>query len=248
MSEQGDDPLNREFDALNALSGDYDDGLFDTAMRHFMMRSLTPFLRPGKALEMGCFNGAFSVELADVFADLTVIDAVDGFLENVRRRLGSRARTFCTMFETYQTDDRYDSIFIVHVLEHLLDPVAVLEKAKSLLAPGGRIFLIVPNGAAASRRIAVKMGVLPTLGTLSEADIKHGHRRIYFFDTLINEARQADLQIVDTGGIFFKPLANFQFDSLMGGPLIGDEFMEGCYALGKEEPSFCASIYAVCEA
>ena len=55
------------------------------------------------------------------------------------------------------------------------------------------------------------------------------------------------LAIADTGGIFFKPLANFQFDALMGGPLIGEAFMEGCYQLGKEHPTFCASIYLVAE-
>ncbi len=146
-----------------------------------MMRRLAPFPRPGKALEMGCFNGAFSVQLAAKFDDLTVIDAVDAFLDTVRQRLGDRARTICTLFEDFETTTRYDSIFIVHVLEHLIDPVAVLRKARSLLAPNGRVFLVVPNGSAASRRIAVKLGVLPTLDALSAADIKHGHRRVYFF-------------------------------------------------------------------
>ncbi len=28
-----DDPLNREFEALNSLASDYDDGPFDNAMR-----------------------------------------------------------------------------------------------------------------------------------------------------------------------------------------------------------------------
>ena len=212
------------------------------------MRTLKPHLRPGKALEMGCFNGAFSVHLAAAFDDLTIVDAVDVFLDNVRRRLGDRARTVQALFEDYDTPDRFDSIFIVHVLEHLIDPVAVLRKAKSLLAADGRIFLIVPNGAAASRRIAVKMGLLPTLDGLSEADVKHGHRRVYFFDTLVDHARQAHLRIAETGGIFFKPLANFQFDELMGGPLISEEFMEGCYQLGKEQPELSASIFAVCDA
>lgn len=239
--------LKEEFDELNRLADDYDDGPFDNAMRDYMMRSLKPHLRPGKALEMGCFNGAFSVCLAETFDDLTVVDAVDSFLDNVRRRLGGRARTVCSLFEEFDTAERFDSIFIVHVLEHLRDPVAVLRKAKSLLAPGGRLFLVVPNGAAASRRIAVKMGILPTLGALSEADRKHGHRRIYFLDTLVDNARQAGLDVTETGGIFFKPLANFQFDELMGGELVGDRFLEGCYQLGKEEPGMCASIFAVCQ-
>ncbi|NKB56771.1 MAG: methyltransferase domain-containing protein [Alphaproteobacteria bacterium] len=240
--------MQDEFDELNRLAEDYDDGPFDNAMRGYMMRALKPHLRPGKALEMGCFNGAFSVCLAEEYDDLTVVDAVDGFLENVRLKLGDRARTVCSLFEDFETAERFDAIFIVHVLEHLLDPVAVLRKAKSLLAPEGRVFLVVPNGAAASRRIAVKMGVLPTLDALSEADMKHGHRRIYFFDTLVNESRRAGFRISETGGIFFKPLANFQFDGLMGGPLISDSFMEGCFELGKEEPGLSASIFAVCEA
>lgn len=240
--------LQAEFDELNRLAEDYDDGPFDNVMREYMMRSLKPHLRPGKALEMGCFNGAFSVCLAERFDDLTVVDAVDSFLDNVRRRLGDRARTVCSLFEAFETADRYDSIFLVHVLEHLQDPVAILRKAKSLLAPGGRLFLVVPNGAAASRRIAVKMGILPTLGSLSDADRKHGHRRIYFLDTLVHDARQVGLDIAETGGIFFKPLANFQFDGLMGGDFVGESFLEGCYQLGKEEPGMCASIFAVCQA
>ena len=51
--------------------------------------------------------------------------------------------------------------------------------------------------------------------------------------------------IEQTGGIFFKPLANFQLNALIGGPLIGDAFLEGCYELGKERPDGCASIYTV---
>ncbi len=240
--------IRGEFDELNRLAEDYDDGPFDKAMRDYMMRSLKPYLRQGKALEMGCFNGAFSVCLAREFDNLTVVDAVDQFLDNVRQKLGDKARTVCSLFEEFETEERFDSIFVVHVLEHLMDPVAVLRKAKTLLAPNGRLFLVVPNGAAASRRIAVKMGVLPTLDALSEADTKHGHRRVYFFDTLVKDAREAGLSISETGGIFFKPLANFQLDALMDGPLINDQFMDGCYQLGKEEPGFSASIFAVCEA
>ena len=39
--------LQEEFDELNRLAEDYDDGPFDNAMRDYMMRSLKPHLRPG---------------------------------------------------------------------------------------------------------------------------------------------------------------------------------------------------------
>ena len=72
-----------------------------------------------------------------------------------------------------------------------------------------------------------------------------GHRRVYRLDMLCRDVHEAGLEIRQTGGIFFKPLANFQFNSLMGGPLIGEAFMEGCYLLGREESSACSSIYVV---
>ncbi len=40
---------------------------------------------------------------------------------------------------------RYDCIILHHVLEHFLDPVAALASVKSLLAPGGGVYIAVPN-------------------------------------------------------------------------------------------------------
>ena len=47
--------------------------------------------------------------------------------------------------------------------------------------------------------------------------------------------------------MFFKPLANYQFDKLMGGDVIPDAYLEGCYRLGMQYPDLCASIWLVCE-
>jgi 2-polyprenyl-3-methyl-5-hydroxy-6-metoxy-1,4-benzoquinol methylase len=233
---------------LQEIAGQYDESPFDTAMRGYMMRSLASWLRPGRALQVGCFHGDFTVELAKTYRDLSVVDATREFLDRTRQRVGGAVKCHLGLFEDYHSAERYDAVFLVHILEHVTEPVAFLGKARELLAPGGRVYVIVPNGAAASRRIAVKMGVLPTLGALSEADRKHGHRRIYFLDTLQNDATRAAMRIAASGGIFFKPLANFQFDGLMGGKYIGDAFMEGCYRLGAEHPDMCASIYVVGEA
>lgn len=238
--------LANEFEQLNKLATDYDDGPFDRAMRHYMLRSLEPFLPPGKALEMGCMFGQFTALLAGRYADLTVVEAAGEFIEVTRRRVGDRARYHQALFEEFEPADRYDAIFLMHILEHLVDPVAVIRRAGEWLSPSGRLLLVVPNANAASRQIAVKMGVLPHRAALSAADVKHGHRRMYFFDTLQRDVLDAGLKVVHSGGVLFKPLANFQFDALMNGPLISPEFMEGCYQLGKEYPDLCASIFVVC--
>jgi 2-polyprenyl-3-methyl-5-hydroxy-6-metoxy-1,4-benzoquinol methylase len=248
MTDSLDQVKQQEKRALGDIAKTYDDFAFDTLLRGYMMRSIEPFLRPGKWLELGCFHGDFTALLAPRTADLTVVDGSAEFLAFTRQRVGDGPRYLEGLFEDVALGAEFDSVFLMHCLEHLMDPVAVLTRAKSFLAPRGRAFLVVPNGMAPSRQIAVKMGLLPHNTALTPADIKHGHRRTYTFDTLEEHARGAGMRIVHRGGIFFKPLANFQFDKLIGGDVLSDGYMEGCYQLGFEYPQLCASIFLVCEA
>jgi 2-polyprenyl-3-methyl-5-hydroxy-6-metoxy-1,4-benzoquinol methylase len=55
--------------------------------------------------------------------------------------------------ETYETDRRFDVIFMLNLIEHVADPVAVLEKMQGLLAPGGIIFLKTPNHDSLDARL-----------------------------------------------------------------------------------------------
>jgi len=212
-----------------------------------MMRSLSPHFRDGACLQVGCAHGDQTSLLADRFGDLTVVEPARAFLELAAARTPVRVRFVESLIEDYQPDRPFDTILFSHVIEHVADPVGCLARLGEMLAPHGRLLVVAPNAEAASRRIAVKMGVLEQLESLSQADIAAGHRRVYRLDTLTGDARRAGLRVIDTGGIFFKPLANFQFDALIGGPLIGEAFLEGCYELGKEHPTFCASIYIVTE-
>jgi len=239
---------NAEVRRLDSVVGSYGEACspFDTAMRGYMMRTFEPWLRPGKCLQVGCAHGDQTSLLLERFDDVTVVEAARAFIESTAAVAG-RARFVESLIEDFETPDRFDTILFSHVLEHVADPVLVLAKLRALLTPSGRLFVIVPNAEAPSRRIAVKMGVLAHLEDLSEADIAAGHRRVYRLDTLGRDVRRAGLVARDSGGVFFKPLANFQFDALMGGELVSEAFMEGCYLLGKEEPAACASIYVIAE-
>jgi hypothetical protein len=82
---------------------------------------------------------------------------------------------------------------------------------------------------------------------VTDAERAHGHRRTYTLETLEADALASGLSVVDRGGVFFKALANYQFDRLMGGDVITPAYLDGCYELGKTYPDLCASIYLVCE-
>lgn len=211
------------------------------------MQTLSPWFRGGKALELGCHEGEMTKLLAEHFDDITVIEAAGDLIETARARLPATVRFVHATIEEAEIDGQlYEAIFLIHTLEHLDDRVAALNRIRGWLSTTGRLYVVVPNADAASRQIAVKMGLIDTHTSVTAGEQAHGHRCTYRFDTLEHELRQAGLNIEARGGIFFKPFANFQFDRMMESGIIDQAYLDGCYALGMQHPDLAASIYAVC--
>ncbi len=77
--------------------------------------------------------------------------------------------------------DRFDSVVMINVLEHIEDDVGVLTAIRGLLAPGGRIVLYVP-----------------ALNALyGQWDRKVGHYRRYSKWRFRELARETSLEVVD---------------------------------------------------
>jgi 2-polyprenyl-3-methyl-5-hydroxy-6-metoxy-1,4-benzoquinol methylase len=138
---------------------------FDYLMHRYMLRSFMPYIRGGSALEMGSYQGDFTALLAEHFDDLTVVEAASNLIEKTKARVsvtkgGGRVAFYHGTFETVELNRNFDSIFLMHTLEHLDDPVGVLRRVNSWLSDSGALFLVVPNADAASRQIAVKMGLI----------------------------------------------------------------------------------------
>lgn len=222
---------------------------FDYDVLHpYMLRSFEPFLREGSMLELGCFKGEFTKRLAAKFDDLTCVEASDEALVEARAKLGSAVTFIHGRFEDVVLPRRYDNIVLTHVLEHLDDPVGLLRRVnEDWLAEGGRFFLVCPNANAPSRQIAVKMGLISHNAAVTPAEAEHGHRCTYSLDTLERDASQAGLRVLHRSGIFFKALANFQWDKLLKTDIVSPEYIEGCYMLGQQYPDLCASIFLLCE-
>jgi 2-polyprenyl-3-methyl-5-hydroxy-6-metoxy-1,4-benzoquinol methylase len=223
---------------------------FDIDVMHpYMLRSFAPFFRAGKVLELGSHKGDFTSRLLEVFKDVTCVEASGQAIAEAKARLDSHPIRFVhARFEEASLPGRYDSIVMTHVLEHLDDPVTVLRRVnEEWLAPGGRFLLACPNANAPSRQIAVKMGLISHNSAVTPAEAEHGHRCTYALDTLERDAKRAGLTVLHRSGIFFKALANFQWDKLLRTDIITPQYLEGCFALGQQYPDLCSSIYLVCE-
>ncbi len=222
---------------------------FDLDVMHpFMLRSFEPYFRPGTVLELGSFRGDFTKRLAGRFSDITCVDASAEAIAAAQGALEQRVHFVQGTFETVALERRFDNVILTHVLEHLDDPVRVLSRVnREWLSESGRLFLVCPNAHAPSRQIAVRMGLITDNAAVTPAEREHGHRITYSLDTLERDARAAGLNVVRRSGIFFKALANFQWDRLLGTDIISPEYLEGCYQLGEVYPDLCASIFLLCE-
>ena len=222
---------------------------FDLDVMHpFMLRSFEPFFNAGSILELGSFRGDFTKRLAARFTDITCVEASGEAVAASRAALGDTIRFVEGTFETVSLGRMFDNIVLTHVLEHLDDPVGVLTRVnREWLSESGRLFLVCPNANAASRQIAVRMGLITHNAAVTPAEQEHGHRITYSLDTLERDARAAGLDVVHRSGIFFKALANFQWDRLLATDIISPEYLEGCYQLGHVYPDLCSSIFLLCE-
>ncbi len=240
---------NRELDdGSNASNEKYAYGFDFDVMHPYMIRTFEPFFRPGSLLELGSYQGKFTRRFLQYFDDVTCIEASNEAMTEARRNLGDQVQYVNALFEEVALPHRYDNIVMTHVLEHLDDPVKVLKRINyEWLAEGGRFFLVCPNANAPSRQIAVKMGLISHNAAVTPAEAEHGHRITYSLDTLERDVVAAGLKVTYRSGIFFKALANFQWDRLLQTDIVSGEYLEGCYQLGQQYPDLCASIFLLCE-
>ncbi len=238
---------------------DYNTELKDTAdhkyaynfdfdvMHRFMVDAFTPFFNKGNCLELGSFKGDFTRRLTPVFDDITCVEASDEAIAIAQKEF-PKVKFVNALFEEATLPEKYDNIILTHVLEHLDSPVSVMKRINDeWLSDKGRFFLVCPNANAPSRQIAVKMGLITHNDAITPAEAAHGHRITYTLDTLERDARAAGLKVVHRSGIFFKALANFQWDRLLNTDIISEEYLQGCFQLGQIYPDLCSSIFLMCE-
>lgn len=225
-----------------AYSFDFD------VMHYYMIESFKHHFIKGNCLELGSFKGDFTKRLIPYFDDITCVEASDEAITIAKQNLNHNITYFNSLFEDAQLPKKYDNIILTHVLEHIDDPIKLLSRIKNeWLSEEGKLFLVCPNANAPSRQIATKMGLITHNSAITPSEAEHGHRITYTLDTLERDAKTGGLNVIYRSGIFFKALANFQWDQLLNTNIISKEYLDGCFQLGQHYPDLCSSIMLVCK-
>lgn len=228
---------------LNNLSEWYRSEGFYSRLVHYGYISIKPYFKKGSCLELGCADGSMTRKIINDFEKVVAVDGSSKYCDIIKKIINiNHFKVICSLFEEFQPEGLYDTIIMAHVLEHLEDPILILKRVKNWLNEDGVLIIIVPCADSIHRQVAVKMGLLKRVNELNDYDIKLGHRRVYTWDTLLDDIKKADLKIEHMGGIFFKPLTNKQIEEWFN-----EKIMDGFFELGKEFPKISSEIYAICK-
>lgn len=137
----------------------------------------------GHLLELGCGSGQILKRMQQMGWQVEGVDFDSSAVENARSK-GLKVH-FGTLEAQNYPDNKFDVIFMSHLLEHIHDPLRLLKDGYRILKPGGQLILVTPNNESlghkffkeAWRGLEVPRHLyLFTLKTLQELSRKAGFK------------------------------------------------------------------------
>lgn len=223
-----------------AKVGGYTEEILDEKIHGRIFEIFSGHMREGATLEVGPAEGLMTGRISEMSQTLTLLEPTPSMADSLEKRF-PKANVVRNLMEEWSPESSFQNIFLMHVLEHVADGAQCLQRATGWLEDGGLMFVSVPNAMSVHRQAGVEMGIIETVHSPSERDLKIGHRRVYTSQTLKKEIEAAGLSIVKQGGVFLKAASNAQILKWgWNGDLI-DAFV----AIGEKHPEIASDIYIV---
>jgi len=203
---------------------------------------------PGRWLEVGCGEGWLLAAAKDAGWDVRGLDFSDEGL----RRHHPALMDAVTIGDALDNLDAlgkagaaFEAMALEHVLEHVIDPEALMARLRSLVAPGGVIALTVPNDFSAVQTAAREANLIDRDFWVTPPQ----HLNYFDAPSLIAFLRRMDFEILGAWASFpidwflFHPGSNYVADPAAGKPahrarmaidlLLARQDFEAWLALGK---------------
>ncbi|MBF0498193.1 MAG: class I SAM-dependent methyltransferase [Deltaproteobacteria bacterium] len=206
--------------------------------KKFCYLAISRFFIGEHVLELGCDESPTTSILVRWSKRLTVVDRVDKLSPKISDDPLLLSLEFIqSNWEDFYPESRFSDIVLTDGLEHVDEPVQILERMKKFLAPGGRIHVVVPNALSIHRLLGVNMGLLSSPYALNENDLYSGHKTVYDVTKLTSDVLKAGIATLTIEGIQLKPMSDTQLSQFPA------EYLEALNQLSYLFPTHCAEIY-----
>jgi ubiquinone/menaquinone biosynthesis C-methylase UbiE len=104
-----------------------------------------------RLLDVGCGNGAYTLELATVFEHVVAIDVEPAHLQELAGHLAGHLQSRTVEVRQMSAeaidfpDGSFDAVTAIEVLEHVADLQLTMREIERVLEPGGLLYVSVPN-------------------------------------------------------------------------------------------------------
>jgi 2-polyprenyl-3-methyl-5-hydroxy-6-metoxy-1,4-benzoquinol methylase len=207
-------------------------------------------LRPAVVLEVGCgpesLYASYLQQAAPVnwtviepssewtrqarAAGLPGMQVVGGFVENsVREVMNKLPRA-------------PDFVICSSVLHEVPSAEAFLAAVGAIMDHHSVLHVNVPNAHSFHRRLAVAMGLIPSVHAMSDRNTLMQQHRVYDVESLTHDLQRAGFAVQASGGYFVKPFTHEQMEGIA--PSLSTQVLDGLFEFGKREPRLACEIFA----
>ncbi|HIG78841.1 MAG TPA: bifunctional 2-polyprenyl-6-hydroxyphenol methylase/3-demethylubiquinol 3-O-methyltransferase UbiG [Cycloclasticus sp.] len=160
-------------------------------------------------LDVGCGGGILSESMAVKGANVTGVDLGKELLDvadlhSLDSGVSVNYQHISVEELAEQKPNAFDCVTCMEMLEHVPDPVSIIEACATLVKPGGYVFLSTLNRNPKSYLLSI-VGAEYVLGMLPKGT--HDYASFIKPSELALWARQAGLELVDSRGIEYNPIS-----------------------------------------
>lgn len=161
-----------------------------------------------QAIDVGCGGGILTEALAKAGANTTGIDMGEMALNVAKLHALEAELTIDYLHLTAEQQaqnagEQYDVVTCMEMLEHVPDPVSVIQACADLVKPGGDLFFSTLNRHPKAYLLAV-LGAEYVMKMLPKGT--HDYARFIKPSEMARWCRQAGLQVNDLKGLSYNPL------------------------------------------
>lgn len=208
----------------------------DQKVSKYMVEKMFPALKGPKVLEMGFGDNYWTAHIIKTFGHAYIVDASESLLEKAKEIYKDKVTAYVSLFETFESKEKFDTVLATFVLDHVADHMAVLRQARTWLAEDGVLIIMVPHALSLHRRLAVYMGMQKEEADLGETDIALVHRRVFTIERLERDLAALGYKVVEKGGMLSKALPQGMMTEF------SDEMLKGLVELGSRMPMEYAAV------